>query len=256
MDELNAINKKIDSIELTDFERESLIPMIIDRTRFFLDSLQKLLPLCDNQDTALLIDAAVRQVVANPQIDQAAQAPKAGQAYLAEAKANIQTYWITELSKFLEEFPDSSVIKNRKQLFRMTQKAQQLAGSITWCKTRLLSYSLRSFPIIINKRTGEGVSGPPNEIEIIIYPFLGVLNEMESSASSLIETLKEWGRSKREERKEYISYLTSFQQLRLAKVLNWFQILVIVFTVVLTLASGKLVDLAKVAVEYVLRSIH
>lgn len=168
MDELNTVNKKIDSIELTDFERESLIPMIIDRIRYFLESLQRLLPLCDNQDTALLIDAAVRKVVANPQIDQAAEVPKAGQAYLAGAKESIQTYWIAELSKFLEEYPEGSVIKNRKQLFRVTQKSQQLAGSIAWCKTRLLSYSLRSFPIIINKRTGEATPLDTSRTELQI----------------------------------------------------------------------------------------
>ena len=171
--------------------------------------------------------------------------PKAGQAYLHSAKESIKTHWIEELKDFLQKYPDPGSVQTSKQLFRLTQKAQQLAGSVVWCKTRLLSYSLRCFPIIIHKKSGETVCGLPNEIEIIIYPFLGVLSEMESSASSLIETLRDWGRSKRESRKEYISYLTTVEQTRSAKALNWFQILVILFTIVLTLASAELVNIAK-----------
>jgi hypothetical protein len=245
MDDLNRLTKKLDAVDLNDFERESLIPRIIDCMRFYRESFNSLLPICDNPENALLIDAVVRQAVANPAIDPSVPTPQAGQIYLAQAKQQIQTHWIAELDKFLADYPDPSAVKTGKDLFRLGQRAQQLAGSIVWCKTRLLSFSLRSFPVIINKRTGETMSGPSNEIEIIVYPFLGVLNELESSASSLIETLRDWGRSKKEARKDYVAYLTALEQIRLAKVLNWFQILVIIFAIVLTLSSNALIDLAK-----------
>ena len=251
-DELDEINRVLDSLDLTDFERETLLPMIIDRMRFYLSQFKALLPICENPENALFVDAVVRRVVANPAIDPNVPTPKAGEEYLRALKSSITEYWITELEAFIKLYPEPSCILSGKDLFRITQKAQSLAGSIVWCKSRLLSYSLRCFPLIINKATGRSESGPPEEIEIIVFPIKGILSEMESSASSLMETLQLWSRSKRESRKEFIGYLSALEQTRSAKILTSFQIWVIVFTVIFTLASGRVLALLKSILHFLL----
>lgn len=237
---LNKISKDLDILDLSDFEKESLIPTIISRMKFYRECFEKLIPVCNSEENAFLVDAAVRKCVSSPSIDSSETYPSAGKQYLESIKAQIQSYWIAELDKFLADYPDASAVADRKKLFFFIQRTQQLAGAIVWCKSRLLSYSLRGFPLLMNKHTGEVISGPPLEVEIILYPFLGAISEMESSAHSIISSVKDWSRARREERKDFINYLSAIQQSRAARYLCLFQALLIIFTVVFTLFASRL----------------
>jgi hypothetical protein len=67
--------KELEVPELTDFERDFLIPETIARIRFYKECFESLLPVCANEDNAVLIDGAVRKVVADPNIDHSVPTP-------------------------------------------------------------------------------------------------------------------------------------------------------------------------------------
>ena len=248
---------ELETSELSEFERGYLIPGTIARIQFYKDCFEKLLPICNNPDNALLIDGAVRKVVAaDTNIDPSVPTPQVGQQYLLGIKKQIQDYWIKDLGKFLAEFPNAAAVHDQKDMLKFAQTAQALASAIVSAKTKLLSFSLRAFPTIINRGTKEQEYGIPKEIEILAYPFQGVLVEMESSASSLIESFQNWRQNKMDVRKDYASFLIGQKQheyamqigekqLQATKELNRFQILVIVFTIVLTLTANELIEFFK-----------
>lgn len=258
---------ELESTELSDFERDHLIPATLDRMKFYKGYFEKLIPICDDVENATLIDGAVRQVVSDSNISPSVPTPKVGVQYLQGAKQQIINHWIKDLTEFLADYPDASKIPDQKEMLRFSQRALAMCASIVAAKTSLLSFSLRAYPTIINRVTQEQEYGVPKDIEILAYPFQGALLEMEKSAATLIESFQNWRQNKMEIRKDFAAFLIDQKQhesqvilgekqlesaiaigqkqLESAEALNRFQLLVIAFTVVLTLSANTLIEFFK-----------
>ena len=246
MKELEKLIDEIDNLPLDNFEKTYLIPRVIENLKFYRESFKKILPICDKEENALIINNTVRQfVLAETNTNPSNKVSEPGKEYLEGVKKLIASDWLPEFDKILKEFPDANTVKSRKDLLKLAQLTQQVSAPLLWCRHKLLSYSLRFFVNIIKKESGDVVLGAPTEIEILAYPFKGILDEMETSVRSLDETMALWRQSRQTKQESYISYKTALEQTREARLLNIFQVLMIIFTIVLTINSNELMDFFK-----------
>ena len=236
---------KIDSVELTDFEKHYLIPGILNRLKFYQEQFEKIIPICDDPKNAALMDNAVLKALSSTPEEERLVAPGHGQAYLQGVKKQVTDTYIADISAVLKEFPSPETVDDGRKFYRLIQQAQTIAEMVVGCVGSLFRYRLRAFPVMIVEGGRETWQRPSQEIVIISYPFELILGEIEKSAASLKESLTQWAKDRREMRKEYVVYMTAVEQTRLARRLNWFQILVIIFAVVLALGSAGIIRLAR-----------
>ena len=247
--------KELEPTELNEFELEFLIPATLERLKYYKQRFEALLPLCDDEDTEILINGAVQKYVRSDLLGDTSDQLSPARHYLDRVKMQIKEYWIKEIDNFLKDYPDATAIPNSKTFLRFAQRAQGICSSVVWCKSRLISYSLKGIPTIINRRTGEQAYDTPYDLEILTYPFETTLMEIESSASSLIESYSNWREGKRERRRDFVAFVKAQRELESAESLNRFQILVIVFTIVLTLTSSYIIDFTKELVKIIINNV-
>ena len=241
---LKNIFQKIDSVELTDFEKNYLIPGILDRLKFYQEQFEKIIPICDDPKNGGLMDDAVRKALSSTREEERLVPPELGQAYLRGVKKQVTDIYIADISAVLKQFPSPKTVDDGEKLYQLIQQAQRIAEMVVGCVGGLFRYRLRAFPVMIVEGR-ETWQRPSPEILIISYPFELILGEIEKSATSLKESLTQWAKGRQEMRKEYITYVTAVEQTRLARQLNWFQILVIIFAIVLALGSTRIIEFAR-----------
>jgi hypothetical protein len=68
------------------------------------------------------------------------------------------------------------------------------------------------------------------------------MEELALSARALTESYEHWKQSRQARINGYIDFVTKQKELKIVRAVNWFQVLVIIFTIVLTLCSSEVVE--------------
>jgi hypothetical protein len=225
---------------LTEFETSMLIPTTLANFQFYIEHLEKMLPACDSDDNASLIDGAVKEVCA---ISLEKTPPNLGKAYLQKIRDHITQSYIPEFSNFYNYYKNTPPT-TPKEMLEFAQKAQFLCSPLIRLESRLFSYTFRGFPTIKDKKSGEQMYGLPQEIEIVTFPIKAGMEELALSAKALTESYEHWKQSRQDIINRYIDFVTKQKELKIVAAVNCFQILVIIFTIVLTVLSSEIIDFA------------
>lgn len=261
MEHLKKLLRKIDDEDLTDFEKKHLIPMIIDRLKHYLESFEGIVTVCNDVRQAELLDAPVREAVNLLAEEFRDPFPNAGINYLKKIQHVIQTGYIHPLKQALERFPNSEAVKSGDDFFKLLQYCQALVSSIIASENRVITVHLKNFGVIRDPKTDQQIVLPPISVELISYPFLSILKEIISSAQTTHETLQNWRKDRNEWKKRFIDFEvaqkqieSAQEQVKLTKELNRFQLLVILFTITLTMLSAPLTEALSKALKLILNN--
>ncbi len=228
------------------FEEKVLIPAAKERISYVVEIFEEFKKICRDPGVALHIDGALREIVNPTKIDLGAADPKVGAQYLAAVLRQCDEEYINPANQILARFNDENDPKTIESATELLMAVTNYFESILGVKETVFHYSLRSFLSVRKTDTGQTILGPPQAITLVLMPFQTRTEEMANVARTTIESIRRWAEQVADQKKKHIDIIvnltqikSSEQQARAAKYNMWFQVAVVIFTIVLVIAAEK-----------------
>lgn len=246
-DDLKSVKKAISDFEpiLGTFERELLIPNIIDRLNYIKERLQQLILLCDDPRTQLHISASLEEILHPLDKRDSSKGNVVGKAYLQEIKRQILETYIAPIDIILNGYEGDDL--KLSPTIKLLNKCNMVFQSFSSLEDKLFFYSLRSNLIIIEQGSGKKVVEEPKAYSIILSPFQTTVQELSDVAKSSMDSIKLWSDGIKKQKpqhltviQETIRYNSSKEDNKRSLIFFGIQIATIIFTVILIILSQKM----------------
>ena len=246
--DLESVKSLIDNFKprITTFERNILVPEVIDRLTYVVEIMRSLQEITDDPFVALQIDAPLRSLVDERLYELGAPEPRVGVQYLASMKRIIQQEYIDPIEAFLAENPKETILQDFDSTSVFLNIAVTYLRSIADTKDMLFVYSFKTFVNLRNSSTGSVVLGPPMELALILMPFDVRVKEMANVAETMIKSIQLWGEKIGEQKQKHVEIIANLCQIkssesqeRAARLNLYAQLAVIFLALVLIVGSYK-----------------
>ncbi len=240
-EDLKHVSELIESFKpkITYFEREILIPSVIDRLKYVAQIFGEFKKLCADTTVATHIDAPLRTLVDPRVFKLGAPEPKVGAHYLSIISNQCEEEFIKPITELLAKHPLEKATGTIEGATNFLNDATNLCQSIVGCKDKLFLYSLRAFLNVKNLNTGEVLLGAPTELSLILMPFQTRLEELMNVASTTIQSVNKWAEQIGQQKTKQVELISHLTQVKAIQWNFWCQVAVIVLTIVLVWASQR-----------------
>lgn len=230
------------------FESRIFIPQVIGRLDYLLDIFSEFRVLTEDEQTAILIDGAVRSIVDPRRVDVRAPEPAVGRQYLEMIRTLIDDQFIEPIQDLKQRYPVDELINGDiDQLIAFLNEAKLIFESIFGVREKMFTMAFRPLINIRNTRTGEILYGPTDALSIILVPFETRLGELINVAQTTSESIRLWSEKLKDQHLKHVEMISDLAQITVAKEqtratrLNiWVQVAVVVLAITLAILSQPL----------------
>lgn len=221
-----------DRIDLTDYEREQLIPEIKSRLEILKEYFNSILTICDNHKNSVLFKNNLSEIISSKGFPlQADDASSLSEKFFAQIIDKAQTENIDGINGILKKY---EYIDNINKLGLFLTEVNFLCLSFLEVKNKLFLYKIEAYPHVLDTSTGETTVNKPNQFYLTIEPFEITIENILSVCKATSDTIHEWHRQTMEMKSKFLNLHNNKINLRNSRIILLIQVITIILTIALS----------------------
>lgn len=192
--------------QLTDYEKDTLLPILVDRLKGFKEIFEEMKVIVNKSvDDPVLIASVEAVLNLNCHQTQGDFLP-AVKVYCNEVLYIIEHQFLKTIFKIEQLAHESTDFRSfSKFIIHMNI----LCGMISQCKTKLFLLSLKPFAVLTNLSTKAIVTTEPVEYSMILRPFDILIENLNQIALGTEGTIQDWSNKQLEWKTQYLSFMSN-----------------------------------------------
>ena len=187
-------------IGLNDYERELLVPELVDRLKHMAELFGRMRQACKDPGIRAHIGPAIAALGVTPQMHDPVR------EYLDKIVEQIETMFLKQIADLIAMAP---TVTDVRSFIRFGNGTHYLCGSILATKETLFWYSAVAHVLARERATGKVLQGEPKEFAIILMPFTNYLENLVNIAAATDGTIQHWRNQQDEVKKPFLDYLSA-----------------------------------------------
>jgi hypothetical protein len=220
-----------DRKELSDYERDQLIPELKSRLDVIKSFFNEIINTCDNHFDYLPFKRNLDDILNPNSLPSIDNNDNLSDIFFNEIKRQSQEDFINNIETVLNKY---NKIVDFKSLGLFMTEVNFLCSVLMNTKNILFLYKIVGYPNVKNLQTGEIKSNRPAQYELTIEPFQIAIDNIFQVAKSTSETIHEWHKQVMQSKTQFVDLYNAGIKLRNSKLILFIQILTIILTISLS----------------------
>jgi hypothetical protein len=228
------------------YEIDFLVPEVLNRLQYSKSLFLRMKAICSDATVQEQVGKALAQLTRAIPDTRGPTAAEMAKEYLSQISSQCDSSFIEKIDQVLEE---SKSLRGRidiDETRKLLNKASQIFQTIVGTKGILFHFSIRGVLHVTEKSTGAAVLRPASELDVILMPFERDLGELFKIGEATVESISDWGNHVKEQKVRHTEIFSQLTQAKASRFqasaamwATWFQVAVIVLTIVLVVASYR-----------------
>jgi hypothetical protein len=195
--------------DLSEYEKDFLLPELKARCEELLKYCKEINQYCDERVDERAFGATLRQLVIDSKYEQLVPpelrppSPEVlARQFFEQTRDMNYVSFIKPLEQVLGRFNNNDI--DLKEFGKILNEINHICSTIVQVKQRLFLYSLRSYVIAIDPKTGDPIVSEPKDLAVLLIPFKNTLDNIYNVANATSGTIHQWHKEQMQWKTEFL----------------------------------------------------
>jgi len=219
--------------ELSDYEKNFLLPEVKSRCEVLLGFCKKIDTYCETKKGDHNLGVAIRKIMISddainliPKDRQPPPPDVLARSYFTEIQDSNRATFLNDLESLVPLMSKNISLTELGQIFN---KILIVAGAALEAQNELFLYRLSAIPLVMDSNSKQVVLGQPRELSLILHQFTNPIQNIQLISKSLIDTIQQW-------HKEVLNQKTEFLKLQTERIAQRNNLLTIIVAIAISWA--------------------